>query len=165
MIYVSKFPLSRQRHIPQIYPSKATFSPPFCGKFYERPAIHWKYCYLFHTFAGSIPLSGKNMLPAALPAIRGRGSCQRLSLQKRLIVPPWCTPDACAPRSAAHPIICARSGPWDAAPVCTGSTPGAIPAPSLLELVFISENAAWARDFFAGQGKFSQEYWMYCKKI
>ena len=28
-----------------------------------------------------------------------------------------------------------------------------------LEPVFISENAGWARDFFAGQGKFSQEYW------
>ena len=36
---------------------------------------------------------------------------------------------------------------------------------STLELVFITENAEWARDFFAGQGKFSQEYFVYFKKI
>lgn len=29
----------------------------------------------------------------------------------------------------------------------------------VLEPVFIAENAARARDFFAGQGKFSQAYW------
>ncbi len=34
-----------------------------------------------------------------------------------------------------------------------------------LEPVFISENAGWARDFFDSQGKFSQEYFVYFKKI
>ena len=34
-----------------------------------------------------------------------------------------------------------------------------------LEPVFTAEDAGWARDFFASQGKFSQEYFVYCKKI
>ena len=34
-----------------------------------------------------------------------------------------------------------------------------------LEPVFTAEDAGWARDFFARQGKFSQEYVVYCKKI
>ena len=34
-----------------------------------------------------------------------------------------------------------------------------------LEPVFTAEDAGWARDFFARQGKFSQEYFVYCKKI
>ena len=35
----------------------------------------------------------------------------------------------------------------------------------VLEPVFTAEDAGWARDFFARQGKFSQEYFVYCKKI
>ena len=33
-----------------------------------------------------------------------------------------------------------------------------------LEPVFTAEDAGWARDFFARQGAFSQEYFVYCKK-
>lgn len=99
------------------------------------------------------PFRGKNMLPvppAALQAIPDGGSCPRLSSQKPFIVAPairqglpqvpWnlgcgrggsdCAGMARAPCSAAHPIICAGSGGWDAAPVCTGATPGAVPAPA-----------------------------------
>lgn len=40
-----------------------------------------------------------------------------------------------------------------------------VPPPFNLEPVFITGNAEWVRDFIAGQGKFSQEYLVYFKKI